>query len=284
MLLGACYIPDFPVWALRFLEPSLRSRELIVVSGGRVVARSQGPRRLGVEVGWPAERARALAPQALVRVDPGPALELAAEELLAELNRLTPWIEPVSAGQVVLGLDRPAEARPLARRLGLQIGLAEDRDTALLAALQAAPGQVLALAEEQGQAFRQGFPLARLVEIGISPRTVERLEWLGFPTVGSLARLSEAQLTRQFPEGARLHRMVRGADRRPVALYSPPPALTLAVDLDPPQLEPGLAEAALVHLLDQAIERLEGRVAGTLTVGLQAGEQATASRRVLHAP
>jgi len=88
----ALAIPDFPVWAVRTMHPELRERELAVLSSGRVVACSSGLTAMGVAPGQGAERVRSLAPGAVLRVLSGVEQRLAWDELLADLNRETPWI------------------------------------------------------------------------------------------------------------------------------------------------------------------------------------------------
>lgn len=274
-------IPEFPVWAARAVEPELRRQELVVVAAGRVVARSSGLAERGLEPGWSQERALALAPEAVFRPLAGAEVRMVWEDTLERLNRSTPWVEPVRPGRAFARLSPAAEAARLAQSLGARLGSAEDRSTALLAALEAAEGQALTVAEGQEDELRRSLPAEILLEAGVGEATLERLAWLGFPTVGSLARLTRAQLCAQFEEGALLDRLARCEDRRPVALYVPPPVVAAEHSFEPPVREPADYEPVLRHLVDVAAGQLAGRRATFLTVRLEGPGEQRASRRIL---
>jgi len=282
-LFTALVIPDFPVWALRALDPELMDREVVVVCAGRVLARSQGLADLGLECGQAAERARSLVPQAVLRALAGTEQRLAWEDALADLNRQTPWVEPVFPGRAWLRFARGDEAVAAAGRLRARMGQAQDRSTALLAALSAREGSLLPVAPGEEEAFRAEVPIELLGQAGVGPGTLERLVWLGFSRVGALARLTRAQLCAQFEEGAVLDDLARTSDRRPVALYNPPPLVSVAHGFDEPVREPADYEPVLRHLLQEATAELSGRRASLVTVRLE-GAGRHCARRMLQTP
>jgi len=285
-------VTSFLVWAWRREEPALADRELLVAEGGRVLEASARLRRLGVEPEQALERARALAQESQVELEvrphPGLRAELAWESLLTEVNGRTPWVESLRPGLAMARLEPSA-----ALGLALRVGIGGDRSLARLAALAAQEGDLVVVPPGQEQAFRDAFSVVRLEEAGVSQDTVQNLLWLGFPRLGDLARLNDRQVRARFPEGELLLELARGQDRRPVPLYHPPPEATAEMEsLDPWQEPP---EAALRHLLEEAVEALEGRRARwfTLTLERPDGErrqarfglhQATASARRLWAP
>lgn len=275
-------IPEFPVWAARSLDPELRRTDLLVVAGGRVVARSEGLVQRGIEDGWPVERARALAPEAVVRPLVGAEVRLVWEDTLDLLNQRTPWVEPQRPGRAWVRFATGPEAEEAARVLRARLGRAADRSTALLAALDAQEGRVCEVAPGDEAEFRHHLSAEILGEAGVGEATLERLTWLGFPTVGSLARLTRAQLCAQFEEGALLDTLVRCADTRPVPLYVPPAVVASEHAFETPAREPAEYEPVLRHLVDEAAAGLAGRRATFLTVRAEGGGEPHASRRLLH--
>ena len=274
-------IPDFPVWAARALDPRLRNREVAVVAAGRLVAGSEGLADRGLVPGQAVERVRLLAPEAVIRPLAGAEQRLAWEEALATLNLRTPWIEPLRPGRACLRLATEAEAAEVARELRARVGLAADRSTALLAALASPEGSLVRVPPGSEEAFRSSLPLEVLGEAGVGPATLERLAWLGFSQVGSLARLTRSQLGAQFEEGALLDVLVRTEDRRPVPLYTPPPVVAADHAFEVPAREPGDWEPVLRHLVDEAAAGLGERRATLVTVRMEGPGQKRSARRML---
>jgi nucleotidyltransferase/DNA polymerase involved in DNA repair len=277
-------IPDFPVWAVRAMHPELRERELAVLSSGRVVACSSGLARMGVAPGQAAGRVHALAPEAVLRVLSGVEQRLAWDELLADLNRQTPWIQPESPGRACMRFAREEEAIQTATRLRIPLGQAGDRSTALLAALSAEEGQRIRVPRGAEIEFRMALPVQTLAAAGVGRGTLERLVWLGFERVGSLARLTREQLCAQFEEGPLLETLVRCQDRAPVLLYEPPSVVAVAHEFEEPLLEPAGCEPVLNHLLEQAVAGLQGRRASRVSLRLHSAEQVLPARRLLAGP
>lgn len=282
-LFTALVIPAFPVWALRALEPDLRDREIAVVAAGRVVACSEGLARRGLEPGHAAERVRSLAPEAALRPLAGAEQRLAWEDALASLHRRTPWIEPVRPGRAWLRFATDPEAAEAAWQLRARVGMAADRSTALLAALGAEEGRLALVPPGTEEAFRGSLPVELLGQAGVGEATLERLAWLGFARVGSLARLTRPQLCAQFEEGALLDSLARGDDRRPVPLYSPPPVVSARHQFESPAREPADFEPVLRHLAEEAAAALRGRRAMLLTVRVEGEGEQRSARRMLQA-
>lgn len=272
--------PDLPVRAFRLRDAALATCEMLVHAGGKVIAMSEGLRRQGLQHGWSTERARAhaLPCEPALRAFQAPLTHLAREAMLGDLNRLTPWLEilpplpdrhPLADLRAMAHLPDEQQARHLAVRLQGQAGTASDRSTALLAALQAPPGEVRIVPEGGEAAFRESLPLAVLRETGVAEDTLERLHWLGFDRVGRLARLTPRQVQSQFADGALLCRLLDTSDRRPVALFHPPPSVTRRHVLPDPAYEPAEYEPVLWHLVRSAVAGLEGREASMVSVTLE---------------
>lgn len=260
--LSVCWWSEFPVWAWQRLDPSLQGRELLVVAAGQVVSLTPALRQVGVRPGFRQERALALAPEALVRQASGIPEKLLWEEVLLACNRHTPWLEGERPGRLTARLRGP-ELDSLARELGCRAGRAGDHSTAYLAALASRPGQPLAVPAGAEEAFRDSLPLALLGRAGVCGDSLQKLVWLGFSSVGSLLRLTRAQLLARLAEGELLYELSRWEDRRPLRLFVPPPELEAGWS-DEQELEQ--LEPVLGHLLDQLLARLAPRRAACVTV------------------
>lgn len=213
-------VPNFWVWSHRRLYSE---GELLLVQSQRVLACSDRLTERGVQVGMTVAAAEALTqslPLQTVPVDYHCA-ELAWEELLEGLYGYTPFLLPQWPETCWARLDIE-QTRSLTEQFGLAAGLASDRATAQLASLLAQPGQCLQVAPGQEQEFANQVPLPTLLHGGVAWVSLERLHWLGFARVGDLRRLSEAQLTLRFHDGALLHRLSRPGSRQSLGCWAPP--------------------------------------------------------------
>jgi len=286
-------IPDFPAWA--FARDSAPFAPLIVVERERVVAATGGARRRGVEAGLPVERARTLAPAAEVRVRDGGLEEAVWEDVLSELNRHTPRLEPIRPGRAFLSAPLPT-LKAMAERFGAPIGVGPERATARLAAARTNPGHVLAIDEARRRPFLNRYDINRLPSLGFSEEIAERLRLFGYPTLGAITILSRRQLDAQFAEeGAALYNLLHPAPESPIPMYQPLPTLTAEVDFDLPCREPGELMPALEPLAEEVARELRQVAARRVSVVVEVRgglprratrilfEAATEPRRVLSA-
>ncbi|MEW6284031.1 MAG: hypothetical protein AB1758_35790, partial [Candidatus Eremiobacterota bacterium] len=153
-----------------------------------------------------------------------------------------------------------------------------------LAAFSVPEGSVRCVPTGQEEVFRHSLPLSCLGQAGLSRETLMRLLWFGFQTVGSLNRLSQAQLEARFGEGRLLFELSRARDTRPVGLYTPPPRIQAAYQAEEELTEPADYEPVLFHLLDQASEELHGRQVRWLSVRAELGRDTVTGRRFLSLP
>lgn len=276
MLPAFFHLPDFPAWA--FARQEGLDGPLVVVERERVVAASAAARRRGVQPGFALERARALAPQAQVRVRDRGLEEAIWEEVLAELSGHTPYLEPVVPGEA-FGQAPATTWRALAERLGARVGLGPERATARLAAHRIAPGHVLVIDEARRDAFLARYGVEALTSLdhrpgagrGFSEDLVERLRLFGYPTLGAVRSLTRRQLDAQFgEEGVRLHDLLHPGEEPPVPLYQAPPSLTAAVEFEVPCGEPGELLPALAPLAEEVARELRQVVARRVTVRVEA--------------
>ncbi|GAA5336516.1 MULTISPECIES: Y-family DNA polymerase [Thermus] len=255
-MVAAALFRPWPVWLLGRERPELQDLPLALHRGGRVVALSPKARRLGVREGMGVEVARMRA--AGLALLPYPAHAAPAwRALLQELYRLTPWVEPLEEGTVLLGLA-PAEARLLAEGYGVRVGVAAWREVALLAAWAAREGEARVVAEGAERAFLARLPLHFLRGVGLGLEGLGKLRLLGLKRVGELLAWSPAQLRAYLPEGERLLPYLHGPWHRGVARFPEAPQVEARAPLDP-QGEVGVD--LLEHLARRLHQRLAGRAA-----------------------
>jgi hypothetical protein len=166
MLFATFYQPDFACWAAQRLaffsrSPTLGST-LIVQRAGRVVARSRDLAGC-IELGWPIERAQALAPQARVQAYSEGVIQTAWELALEQVQALTPWFELVHDGSCApaaqLAVDSSPEAVLAAVAAALRAGAGFGSILGAAVAFRAAQ-RAAALVQAQVQAEHEAATLA----------------------------------------------------------------------------------------------------------------------------
>lgn len=259
-MLGCLYISSFPAWTFERVGASVRPDPVVVVASGRVVAVSRSAKAAGIEVGMDAGRASTLLPERASLRQQDVRLEQAVwEEVLLELNGVTPFVEPVEPGRAFFKPPAGDVLQAWVERQRTRAGLAPDRPTARLAALRAAPGHVLAVDRAQVAPFLQRYPTARLSDLDFEADMVERLQLFGYDTLGALSALSLRHLRSQFgAEGVRLYGLLHPEEEPPVPLFRPPPSVTASYDFDQPCSEPGEILPVLDVLVEQAVRDLGG--------------------------
>jgi len=173
-----------------------------------------------------------------------PAVSSSGQALLVECARaFSPRLERVTAGTVVLdanGLTRlfgaPAELAGAIARRAAQMGLPASVAVAANpeAAVHAARGWkgVTVIPPGREAEFLSRLPAEVLAP---SPETAETLARWGIQTCRDLAALPEAGLVERLGvEGAGLHKLARGAGRRPLVPEQPARAFEEALELEDP--------------------------------------------------
>ena len=166
------------------------------------------------------------------RSTPLPVLSAAWDALIESLFAYSPQIEPVSMGRVYLTL-REEGARELAGLMGAQVGLAESRETALLAALSARSGEARVVSEAAVSSFLQPLPLSVLFGTGLSEKNLERLRILGVRTVGELLSWSKGQQSAFLGKDAiSLRPYLYGPRSAKITSYRPTPQIEAGFDFE----------------------------------------------------
>lgn len=266
MYFGCLYISAFPAWVFEHVDP--RAAPVVVTASGEVVAVSGKLRSAGITEGISADRAERLAPEGTLLRRRDAQLEQAVwENVLHEVNTYTPFLEPGSPGRLYV---KPFKGiRDLTSSLRAQAAIAPHRTTALLGALRATEGNLLAIRSRHVRAFHDRFEVSRLAVLGFSDIIIEQLALFGFDTLGAARGLAHRHLKAQFgEEGVRFYRLLHPDDDDPMSLYKPPPAARRAYEFDHPCTEPGEILPALEFIVRQAAAELKDHGAQRVKVTL----------------
>jgi protein ImuB len=277
-------VPDFPLAALRRLEPDLRGRAVATVDRddprAPLTAVSAEARTLGARLGVSAAQATALSSSLVLR-RPGPEMLCSAHEALLDVaDSFSPRVEAGGWGEAFLEIEGLQSlfgseshlASSLAarlRRVGLEgrVAVASTKTAAWLAARNGDGVTILPPGRERERLAST--PLSVLAP----PRELAlALERWGVHTLGALAALPPTAVGWRFGEtGLRLWRTARGEDEEPLSARSRPCRFEETVDCGyaVDSFEP------LSFLLRAALERLTARLgvrsfrAGDLALSLR---------------
>jgi DNA polymerase-4/protein ImuB len=195
-------------------------------AGLRVLEASGEAARRGVRSGMTLREAVALCPRlAVVELHPA-RVRVVAEQLVEAAAAVSPLVEEVEPGTVLVDLRGLEEIYPDADELergllraapdGLrpQLGVADERFTALVAAHSAEPGAALRVRSGESAVFLAGRPAAWLP---LDAEARERLRLFGIRTIGDYAALPGHAAQAQFGvQGRRAWLVARGEDPEPL--------------------------------------------------------------------
>lgn len=282
---------DWPHLPLRLAlgrEPAVD--EVIILGGrpwdaGHVLDHSPAAGLLGVRRGQPLGTAHSLAPEARFLPLESAALSAPLEAALEALGSLAPALEadvdPTAAsfGRVLVGIEGLArlwgdEPALLQRALALvatwlpgspRAGIGNTRFGAAMAARVGA-GAIPVGGWREEAAFLAPLPLDLLP---VSIETRERLRVLGLRSMGELAALDRSAVIARFGvQGAEVHDLVRGLDRRPLRPRRPLERLFAEAELEPPAQTSEPLRFVLHHLCSTLCEQLAARGAGAARAAL----------------
>ena len=266
-------------------DPSLADKPVIV--GGRqrgvVLTACYVARTFGVRSAMPMFEARRLCPTAtVVRPDMEKYARIGAQVRLL-MRDLTPLVEPVSIDEAFMDLSgterlhgaSPAKAlagfaERVEREIGItvSIGLSCNKFLAKIASDLDKPRGFAVIGEDEAAAFLATRPVTQIFGVGKVAQT--RLAGDGFRTVGDLQRASEADLMRRYgAEGARLARLSRGIDDRPVRAERETKSVSAETTFDQDIGEFRQLELRLWRLCEKVSARLKGSELAGATVTLK---------------
>lgn len=260
-------------------DPSLKDRPLIIGGGQRGVVSTccYIARQSGVRSAMPMFTARKLCPDAVV-LPPNMAKYVAvSRQVRALMDRLTPLVEPLSIDEAFLDLSGTAAlhhgtpaavlarfARDVEMQVGVtvSVGLSHNKFLAKVASDLDKPRGFAVI----GRAETLSFLAAQPVELifGVGKVFAETLRRDGYQTIGQLQQTAPADLMRRYGEtGARLARLARGEDSRPVSIDGEMKTISSETTFD---TDLGDFEALSTELLALS-ERLSGRLKSKGLVG-----------------
>jgi DNA polymerase-4 len=266
-------------------DPALADKPVIV--GGRqrgvVLTACYVARTFGVRSAMPMFEARRLCPDAtVVRPDMQKYARVGAQ-VRRFMFDLTPLVEPVSIDEAFMdlsGTERlhgiwPAKALAgfadrVEREIGItvSIGLSCNKFLAKIASDLDKPRGFAVIGDGEAAAFLAPRPVTQIS--GVGKVAQKRLAADGFRTVGDLQRASAADLTRRYgAEGARLGRLARGIDDRPVRAERETKSISAETTFDQDIAEFRALEQRLWRLSEKASARLKGSQLAGATVTLK---------------
>lgn len=272
-MIAAFNFSPFALYLAERSEPHRKNVPLVVVEEQRVLHANPHARRHGVVPGMRLVGARMRVNNLEVVEYTEPDLQHAWSAMLQQLNDHTPWLEASSRGRAFAQLgagklqDHVHYMQALAAQYGVPVGLADDLETAELAAVTARPGEVRLVCSLETNAFIDRLPLHFLKAVGLSDANYTRLQWLGVTSAGSLARWGAPQIRSYLgQEGITLLPYLHGPRRTDVRPYQQPETVRRSVVFTEPVLEPHQLHNALDRLSAELEKALAGRVAQRLTL------------------
>jgi DNA polymerase-4 len=221
-------------------DPTLRGQPVIVggdpAGRGVVSTANYVARRYGIHSAMSAALARRLCPRAIFLRPRFERYKALSRQVMAILDEYFAVREQVSIDEAygelppgVPGCRRADDiAREIKRRvlaetgLVISVGVARSKSIAKLASDVSKPDGCLIVRPGGEAAFLRPLPVGRLS--GVGPHTRERMERLGYATVGQLADADPDALARHFGKhGVHLWLLANGHDDRPVVSDHGPP-------------------------------------------------------------
>jgi protein ImuB len=264
--ISAILVEPFALWLAEWRNPELVRTPLVACEEGRVLHANASARRHGIARGMRLAGARLRATSLAVALHDEPSLQQAWQSFGHDLYQLTPWLDARHPGRAFARLDE-AEAHGLARHLHARVGLADDLESATLAALAARPGEVRTLPPKGGEAFLARLPLRFLRGVGLGEGDLTRLHWLGLQHVADLASWSASQIRAYLgPNADPLLPYLHGPRHTDLQPWTPPTVLRRTAIFEQPLFEPADLDPAIDRLSRSLALALRGRAASLVGV------------------
>lgn len=254
-------------------EPALRGRPLAV--GGRAESRgviatcNYEARAFGVHSAMSTARALKLCPQLVLLPPDFERYRAASRQILDIYRDYTALVEPLSLDEAYLDVTGIERCRGSATLMAAEIRARIHAEVGITASAGIAPNKFIAkvasdwnkpdgqfvVRPEQVDAFVAALPVGKL--FGVGRVTAARMRRLGIETCADLRSWSLAELTHRFGSfGARLHRLCRGIDERPVAPDRPRKSLSVETTYVSDLPDAAACREALDPLIDDLVARL----------------------------
>ena len=284
-------------------QPGLRGKPVVVgglSARGVVLSATYEARAFGVRSAMPVGRARRLCPQAVFLPPRHRLYGQVSKEVMAIFRTVTPEVEPLSLDEAFLDvsgakrrLGPPKAIAELIRRqvreqqsITCSVGVAPVKFIAKIASARCKPDGLLVVPENGLLDFLHPLPVSALW--GVGDRAEEVLTRLGLRTIGDIAHVPEATLSRELGvAGTHLHALAWGRDERQVTPRREEKSVgaeeTFPTDVD----DPDVIRKEILRLSGRTAQALRaaGCVARTVTVKLRLASFKTITRsRTLSEP
>jgi DNA polymerase IV len=266
-------------------DPSLADKPVIV--GGRqrgvVLTACYVARTFGVRSAMPMFEARRLCPHASVVRPDMEKYARVGRQVRELMFKLTPLVEPVSIDEAFMDLSGTARlhgmspAKALASFAGevetslgitVSIGLSCNKFLAKIASDLDKPRGFAVLGGTEAAAFLAPKPVTLI--FGVGKMAQQRLARDGLRTIGDLQRAGESELRRRYGvEGARLARLARGLDDRPVRAEREAKSISAETTFDRDIADFRPLELRLWRLCEKVSARLKTNALAGSTVTLK---------------
>ena len=289
-------------------HPELRGKPVVVGADpkegkgrGVVSTASYEARAFGIHSAMPISEAWRRCPHACFVPVHGELYARESRRLRALLEEFTPDVEPVSIDEAFLDVTGSlhlfaATQRELAEciqarivaatRLTASLGVAPSKTVAKIASDLEKPRGIVVVEPDAVEAFLRPLPVGRLWGVGSKMRAA--LDALGVQTIGDLADLPEAELSRRFGKhGEHLWKLARGIDHREVEEGEPAKSVSHEHTFPTDTADPRLLAATLMGLCERVAQRLHraGLRGRTVTTKIRLADFTTLSRtRTLDRP
>lgn len=268
------WCPDWPIVAAGYGP----DQPAAVLSGHRVVARTDAAAAAGVVIGQRRRQAQARCPQIeLVEHDAArDAREF--ESVVRAVADLAPRLDVIEPGWISLAARGPSKyfggdhavaehlastvAAVIERGVQVGVGVAEGRFAASVAArIGARRGAPIVVERNASREFCEPLAIGWLQTLGeASAELVDLFGRLGIRRLGQLAELAESDVLGRFGRpGAHAHRLAAGVDERRAATDDPPPERRVVRRFD----DPVAHSEAVVFVAKQLADEVAGRLAAT---------------------
>ncbi|MGB7861519.1 MAG: DNA polymerase IV [Acidimicrobiia bacterium] len=288
---------SFFVEVERLRDPSLVGRPVAVGGTGArgvIASASYEARTYGVRSAQPTESARRMCKHLVVLPSSHGRYGEVSTEVFAIFRRFTPMVEGLSLDEAFLDVSglRNHYRSPVAvgesvrkvikSELGMpaSVGIASTKFVAKLASEAAKPDGLKHVPVEDQLGFLHGLPAESLW--GVGPATLAGLGKLGIETVGEIAEIPKAALTKAIGSsaGAHLHDLANGIDPRSVVPDNEAQSVSVEQTYDQDLVGAEVIEAALLshaHRLSGRLRR-SGLAARTVSLKLRYGDFTTSIR------
>ena len=272
-------------------RPELRGRPIVVGGAGPrgvVAAASYEARTFGVRSAMPSGEARRLCPE-LVFVSGDMARYAKESRRIFEIFRsFSPRVEGLSLDEAFLDLTGSERLLGTARSVGerlreavrsetslpISVGIGPIKMVAKIASGAAKPDGLLEVGPYEVRSFLDPLPARKIW--GVGPVAGEKLDLLGFRTIGDLARAEPEELRSHLGDwGVEIGRLARGEDVREVEPHREAVSISEENTFDRDVSDTGRLEATILTHAEAVARRLrrQGLLARTVVLKWRLGRR-----------